>query len=344
MRSSSGHGFGPGGRCQHQGKARVASAATPAARHSPVIVLLKAVSSRSSPAFPGSTVESFDPPRRSGDGCEVWQIETVRATLCPVMRSGRLWLAFIGLVLGVAAMAIWLDHGGARGTPIRVAFAGPLSGLSVEDGLAGVRAIELIFDQVNAAGGIGGRPLVLDVYDDQNNPERARANAPEITDEPNTIAVIGHNYSTCSIAAGEIYAARGLPAISSAATNVAVTRDNPWYFRTIFNDRAQGRFIALYLKGGPGRRAHRGDPRERCLRCLSRERRSGGRTHARPRRRRPVGLRPGEPSARRSPRRHRPRGHGRRPPRTASCWPCNPERGWRSSDGCGIWDTRDASW
>ena len=98
------------------------------------------------------------------------------------MRSGRLWLAFVGLVLGVAAMAIWLDHGGARGTPIRVAFAGPLSGLSVEDGLAGVRAIELIFDQVNAAGGIGGRPLVLDVYDDQNDPERARANAPEITD------------------------------------------------------------------------------------------------------------------------------------------------------------------
>jgi small-conductance mechanosensitive channel len=35
-------------------------------------------------------------------------------------------------------MAIWLDQGGARGTPIRVAFAGPLSGLSVEDGLAGV--------------------------------------------------------------------------------------------------------------------------------------------------------------------------------------------------------------
>jgi len=164
------------------------------------------------------------------------------------MRSGRLWLAFVGLVLGVAAMAIWLDHGGARGTPIRVAFAGPLSGLSVEDGLAGVRAIELIFDQVNAAGGIGGRPLVLDVYDDQNDPERARANAPEITDEPNTIAVIGHNYSTCSLAAGEIYAARGLPAISAAATNVAVTRDNRWYFRTIFNDRAQGRFIALYLK------------------------------------------------------------------------------------------------
>jgi branched-chain amino acid transport system substrate-binding protein len=178
----------------------------------------------------------------------LWQMETVRATLCPMIGSGRLWLALAGIVLGVSAMLFWLGQGRARGAPIRVAFAGPVSGLSAEDGLAGVRAVELVFDQVNTAGGIGGRPLVLDVYDDQNDAGRARANAPAIADEPNTIAVIGHNYSTCSIAAGEVYAARGLPAISSAATNVAVTRDNRWYFRVIFNDRAQGRFIALYLR------------------------------------------------------------------------------------------------
>jgi branched-chain amino acid transport system substrate-binding protein len=164
------------------------------------------------------------------------------------MLSNRMWLALAGIALGIAAMVVWLDQGGARGTPIRVGFAGPVSGPSADDGMAGVRAVELVFEQVNAAGGIGGRPLVLDLYDDENDRERARANAPAIADEPNTVAVIGHNYSTCSIAAGEVYAARGLPAISSAATNVAVTRDNPWYFRTIFNDRAQGRFIALYLR------------------------------------------------------------------------------------------------
>ena len=56
------------------------------------------------------------------------------------MSSGRLWLAFASLVLGVGAMVIWLGQEGApRGTPIRVAFAGPVSGLSVEDGLAAVR-------------------------------------------------------------------------------------------------------------------------------------------------------------------------------------------------------------
>jgi branched-chain amino acid transport system substrate-binding protein len=129
-----------------------------------------------------------------------------------------------------------------------VAFAGPVSGPSAEDGLSAVRAIELVFDQVNAEGGIGGRPLVLDVYDDANDPERARENALRIADQGDTVAVVGHNFSTCSIAAGSVYAERGLPAIATAATSLAVTKDNPWYFRTIYNDRAQGRFVTLYVR------------------------------------------------------------------------------------------------
>ena len=29
---------------------------------------------------------------------------------------------------------------------------------------------------------------------------------------------------------------------------MAVTRDNPWYFRTVYNDREQGRLVTLYLR------------------------------------------------------------------------------------------------
>ena len=106
------------------------------------------------------------------------------------------------LALG-ASLALLLAgaQGCGRGEPIRVAFAGPVSGAGAEDGLSAVRAIELVFEQANAAGGVGGRPLVLDVYDDANDPERARGNAPDIADAPNTVAVIGHNLSTSSMAA-----------------------------------------------------------------------------------------------------------------------------------------------
>jgi potassium efflux system protein len=147
-----------------------------------------------------------------------------------------------------SALVMRLTAQGAGGEPIRIAFAGPTTGPSAEDGLSAVRAIELVLDRVNAEGGVAGRPVVLDVYDDQNETKRARANAPSITGELHTVAVIGHNYSSCSIAAGEVYARGGLPAIATAATSLAVTRDNDWYFRTIFNDRAQGRLVTVYVR------------------------------------------------------------------------------------------------
>ena len=163
-----------------------------------------------------------------------------------MQRSGRLWLA-LALVL-LAGIVAWLtfSEGGARGEPIRIAFAGPTSGSSSEDGLSAVRAIEVVIEEVNRSGGVSGRPLELAVYDDGNDPERAKAVAAEIAGS-DAIAVIGHNFSSCSIAAGAVYADRGIPAISAAATSVGVTRENPWYFRTIFNDRDQGELVLLYV-------------------------------------------------------------------------------------------------
>ena len=159
----------------------------------------------------------------------------------------RRWIALLVLLALGLGVHLWVGGRGAQGAPIRVAFAGPVSGASAEDGRSAVRAIELVFDHVNAEGGIAGRPLKLDLYDDANDPARAREIAPNIADQTDTVAVIGHNFSTCSIAAGEVYAERGLPAIATAATSVAVTRDNPWYFRTVYNDRAQGRLVTLYV-------------------------------------------------------------------------------------------------
>ncbi|MBW1684580.1 MAG: ABC transporter substrate-binding protein, partial [Deltaproteobacteria bacterium] len=167
--------------------------------------------------------------------------------ICSVVSGMR--VSHGSIVLPLLALLTLSCPGNERagGDPIRIAFAGPTSGPSAQDGLSAVRAIELVLERVNESGGVGGRPVVLDVYDDANDPERARSNASSIAGQSATLAVIGHNFSTCSIAAGEVYAARGLPAVSSAATSVAVTRDNPWYFRVIYDDQAQGRFLTAYV-------------------------------------------------------------------------------------------------
>lgn len=132
---------------------------------------------------------------------------------------------------------------------IHIAFVGPLTGADADEGRALKQGVELYIKQLNEKdGGINGKRIVLDVYDDQNKPDLAKKAAREIVQANKAVAVIGHYYSSCSIAAGEIYKQAGIPAITPGSTNVKVTEENEWYFRTIFNDDLQGRYIANYLK------------------------------------------------------------------------------------------------
>lgn len=131
---------------------------------------------------------------------------------------------------------------------IHIAFVGPLTGSEESEGKALKQGVELYIQQINQQGGINGRKLVLDAYDDQNKSDLARQRALEIVEKNRAVAVIGHYYSSCSLEGGKVYEAHGIPAITPGSTNVNVTRNNKWYFRTIFHDNAQGRYIANYLK------------------------------------------------------------------------------------------------
>jgi len=157
----------------------------------------------------------------------------------------------MGAALAAAGVALACSQvfsdGGTGDKPIRVAWAGPMSP-SAEDARSTRRAVELVFARANAAGGIAGRELVLEAYDDRNDPVRAREVASAIADDDDTVAVIGHHYSSTSIPAGAVYATRGIPAVAAVSTSVPVTRDNPWYFRVVYNDRAQGRFLTAYVR------------------------------------------------------------------------------------------------
>ncbi|NES65204.1 MAG: ABC transporter substrate-binding protein [Okeania sp. SIO2D1] len=133
---------------------------------------------------------------------------------------------------------------------ITIAIAAPLSNIgemTQQLGKSMVGGAQLYIDQVNKAGGIEGRQVQLKIYDDQGKIDVAEKVAREIVQSP-AVAVIGHYSSSASLAAGKIYQAAGIPAISGSATADAVTADNEWYFRTIFNDSFQGKFIATYLR------------------------------------------------------------------------------------------------
>jgi len=131
-------------------------------------------------------------------------------------------------------------------SPIHIAVVGPMSGSGNIIGQSLTRGANMYVDKINHSGGIDGKCVHLDFYDDQNNRNLALKKAKEISEDNRAIAVIGHWYSTCSFAAGMTYKKLHIPVITPGSTNVKVTRFNPWYFRLVFNDHHQGRFLANY--------------------------------------------------------------------------------------------------
>ena len=108
------------------------------------------------------------------------------------------------------------------------------------------KGIHLYVDQVNRAGGVDGRRIELIEMYDQGDPDKARELAQKLVAD-GALVVIGHSWSSTSIAGGEVYRKAHVPAITASATALAVTKGNEWYFRTVFNNELQGRLIAYYV-------------------------------------------------------------------------------------------------
>ncbi len=148
------------------------------------------------------------------------------------------------VVLG-AVLTTSLCHGQE---PIHVALVGSTAG--PDPGAAGevIHSAQLYFDQVNADGGIGGHPVELSFLTTRAIRPWPSSIAEQIVADGRALIVIGHRTSPESVAAGPIYAAAKIPAITSTSTADDITADNPWYFRTVFDNRTQGFLIAAYAR------------------------------------------------------------------------------------------------
>src|SRR5829696_5718165 len=132
-------------------------------------------------------------------------------------------------------------------SPISIAIATSLTGLSGAAGAESLLATKLYVDEVNRRGGVNGHPIELVLFDDTSNSEVGRANVQTIADSP-CVAVLGHYLSTVSLAAGPDYQAAAIPALTGTASVDALTADNPYYFRAQTPVSAQGRSTAEYLR------------------------------------------------------------------------------------------------
>ena len=157
---------------------------------------------------------------------------------------------FIFLAIFILSLTLFIAWGllSHRRDALYLALNGPMSGESQSNGKSMVEGAQLCLNQINQQGGIHGRKIKLLIFDDQNNPDIAVEKARAIVEETQALAVLGHYSSSTSIKGGQVYQELGIPAISGSATADVITKDNDWYFRTIFTNRSQATFWANYVK------------------------------------------------------------------------------------------------
>ncbi len=146
-----------------------------------------------------------------------------------------------GLLLGTATVlaGAWIPGAGAAES-IRIGFHAPLTGFAAGDGKSARLGAELAVEQVNAAGGVLGRPLELVTYDDQAKPDQAVPVANKLLGE-GIVAAISGSYSGATRAAAAVFQQAKMPYVSAYAIHPDITRTGEYVFRTASMGEVQGR-------------------------------------------------------------------------------------------------------
>jgi branched-chain amino acid transport system substrate-binding protein len=128
--------------------------------------------------------------------------------------------------------------------PIRIGLAGSLSD---PVGVPMKHAAELAVEEINAAGGIDGRPLELVQRDDYADPDSAVFVATDLY-EAGVSAVIGHLFSGTTLAAAPVYNGGPDPvaAISPSSSSPEVSSAGDYTFRICPSDLAHGAALARW--------------------------------------------------------------------------------------------------
>ena len=151
----------------------------------------------------------------------------------------NLLLAALVLVLAAAPAA-------RSAEPIRIAPSAPMTGNYAEYGQNFQRAIGIAVEWINAAGGIKGRPIVIEAGDSKGDPKEAAALAQKFTSDNTIVAEIGDFTSTACMSAQPIYDRAGMVQLSPTSSHPEFAPKSQWSFGIVGTQAGEGPFMAKY--------------------------------------------------------------------------------------------------
>jgi len=118
--------------------------------------------------------------------------------------------------------------------PIRIGVVQPLTGPVAYDGNIYVNTLKMIVEELNARGGVLGRPIQLHVEDGACNPAQSVNAAEKLIERDRVVTLIGAFCSTSSAAVMEVAKKYRVPHITGVSTAAQLTEQgNQYFFRAV---------------------------------------------------------------------------------------------------------------
>ncbi len=137
----------------------------------------------------------------------------------------------------LAALAVTMAAGPAAAQePIKIGALLSVTGPASFLGAPEARTLEMLVEELNAAGGIQGRKVQLLVKDTGGDPAKAISFAKQLIDEEQVFAIIGPATSGETMAVKKIADEAKTPLLSCAAAEAIVSPVSPWVFKTAQKD------------------------------------------------------------------------------------------------------------
>src|SRR5215467_7587504 len=134
----------------------------------------------------------------------------MKTNLCMRPRAPFFVLAILALSL-MMLPACTRTPAGAAGDAIIIGTVQPLTGPYAAFGVKFYQAYNMAADEINAAGGVNGRPIKIQFEDSQDKPDLAQTAARKFVEDPKVLAIIGGRLSGAGMAIGQIAEQQQIP-------------------------------------------------------------------------------------------------------------------------------------
>ena len=144
-------------------------------------------------------------------------------------------IVLLGLVLALAALSCG-GGGGDDPEPFRIGVMESLTGSGETYGTVANNAKQMAADEINAAGGINGRPLELVVEDSKCNAQDAITAYNKLTKVDGLKIILGTSCSGAMLGVAPLAEADGVILFSGLASNPDIAKAGDYIFRTQISD------------------------------------------------------------------------------------------------------------